>query len=211
MARMAGRGVSGDPYIPYGFAYESQPYPHNDLPPHVQRSFPPREASLGMNQDPYGHERNILGFMGSASHPPFPNQGTSESDSGIDMNQPGLSSDWSQGSASSNAPSVAYAGHGRYGASPTFSTVSGASPADPASQIIYLNHAREGGPDHWIRPVPNGHHDQWQSAIIPLQQDEGMMKMINRRIQEPVRERMGMFQSLLLFKPKSSSHPVPGT
>lgn len=193
MAGMAGRGVSGDPYLPCGFAYESQPYPHNDLSPHVQRSFPPREASRDINQDPYGHERNILGFVGSASHPPYPNQGTSGSDSGIDMNQPGLSSDWSQSSASSNAPSAAYAGHGRYGASPTFSSISAASKADPASQIIYINHPPESGPDHWTTPVPNGYHDQWQPAIIPPQQDEGTMNTINRRIQEPVREGMGMF------------------
>lgn len=208
MAGMAGRGVPGDPYNPYGFANESQQYPHNDLPPHVQQHCPPRGASLDMNQDPYSYERNIRGYMGPASHPPFPTQGTSESDSGIEMNQPGLSSDWSQSSVSSNAPSMAYAGQGRYGANPTFDAVSGANPADSASQIMYLNHPRGAGPDHWNRPAPSVHHDQWQPAIPP-QQDEGMMNMINRRIQEPVREVMGMYQSLLLLKRKTSSQAVP--
>lgn len=209
MAGMAARGVSGDPYNPYGFAYETQPYPHNDLPPHVQHNFPPREASLGMSQDPYSHERNVRGYMESPAHPQFPNRDAKGSDSGIDMNPPGPLSDWSQSSTTPNAPSMAYAGHGTYGASPTVDVGPGASAVDPASQLMYLNQPRVSDPTHWTRPAPSGHHDQWQSAITP-QQGDGMVNVINKRIQVPVRESMGMYQFLPLMKPKNSSHPVAG-
>lgn len=209
MVGMAGRGVSGDPYNPYGFAYESQSYPHNDLPPPVQHSFPPREASRDMTQDPYSREWNVRGYTGPMEPQPFSNQGTSESDSGIDMNQPGPPSDWSQSSAPSNAPSVAYAGHGSYGTSSTVSAMPGAGAVDPGSQIMYLNQPRVMSSNQWAQPVPGGHHDPWQSAVPPpppLQQDEGMMNMINRRIQEPVRESVGTYQSLP-WKLKISSRP----
>lgn len=163
MTGIAGYEISGESYNSYSYPYSTRQYIGNDLLPHMQQGFQPRAASQD-EQDAYIPEQIVAPSVGSYSYSTFPKPGVGESDSGIEMGLPGLSS---QSSTPSNPPLVAFSGHGKYGASPTNSTPSRPSAADNSPQIIFPNSTNGISPDIWPKPAPGDSHDPWFSTIYP--------------------------------------------
>lgn len=163
-AGIAGYGICGESYNSYGYPYDTRQYIGNQSHPHMQQGFQPRAASQD-EQDAYIPEQIVANPY---SYSTFPKLGAGESDSGIDMSHPGLSS---QSSTPSNPSLVVFSGHGRYGASPTNSTVSRPSAADNSPLIIYPNSTNGISPDLWPQPAPGDCHDQWPSTVYPQPTD----------------------------------------
>lgn len=205
MVGMAGPGIPAwDPYTPYGYSYEN---PRYELPPHLQHSFQPPAASPNMGQETYSPESIVPNSMGSYTRRNFANHAPGESDSGIDMNHPGLSS---QSSTPSN-PSV-YASHGRYGKSPTVNSKSGPNVVDSSPRVMYPHPPRVTNPDHWRKPAQGGYQDPWSSTISPqpidavAQQNEGTANLINAGVRGSVVEGSGTYQARLSLTQESSPH-----
>lgn len=123
----------------------------------MQQGFQPRAASQD-EQNTYIPEQAVANSLEPCSYSAFTKLGAGESDSGIDMSQPGLSS---QSSTPSNPSLVVFSSHGRYGVSPTNSTMSRPSAADNSPQIIYPNSTNGISPDLWPKPTPGDSLEPW--------------------------------------------------
>lgn len=166
-ASIARYGISRESYNSYSYPYNTRQYIGNESLPHMQQGFQPRAASQD-EQDAYIPEQIVANSLGSYSYSTFPKFGAGESDSGIEMGHPWLSS---QSSTPSNPSLVVLSGHGRYGASPTNSTVSRPSAADNSPHIIYPNSTNGISPDFWPKPAPGDYHDPWSSTNYPQPAD----------------------------------------
>lgn len=199
-AGIAGYGISGESYNPYNYPYDTQQYTGNELNSNMQRSFQPRAASQD-EQDAYIPDHGVANSSRSYPYSAFPKLGAGESDSGIDMSYPGLSS---QSSTPSNPSLVVFSGHGRYGASPTKGTVSRPCESDVSPQILYPNPSSVVSPDLWPKPAPGGYHDPWPSTISPQPVDALTLPAENTNITANNRLRAQVFEGngkcrLLLF------------
>lgn len=197
-ASIAGYGISGESYNSYNYPYDTRQYIANELHPHMQQSFQPRAASQD-EQDTYIPDQSVANSLGSYSYSDFPKLGAGESDSGIDMSHSGL---LSQSSTPSNPSLVVFSGHGRYGASPTNSTVSRPRVSDASPQTEYPNPSSVFSKDLWPNPAPGGYHDSWSSTICPQPVDarsppgEVTAIAINNQLRTPVFEGNGKYRLL---------------
>lgn len=175
-AGIARYGISGESYNSYSYPYNTRQYIGNELLPRMQQGFQPRAASQQDEQDAYIPipipipEQTVANSLGSSySYPTFPKLEPGESDSGIEMGHPWLSS---QSSIPSNPSLIGLSsGHGRYGAGPTNSTVSRPSAADNSPHIIYPNSTNGISLDLWPKPPPGDYHDPWSSTNYPQPAD----------------------------------------
>ena len=186
MGAMTGHGISGDAYPTYGYPYD-QSYPPNGFPPHPQPPFPPRAASMDMGRIAYQPQPSLQEFMSSNSRARFPPKAAGASSHGVDLNPPGLSSDWPQNSTSSHGPLVAYAGLERYRPTSPVATISGPSPINQA-----LPHVSN--PDGWQKPISTDSQDLWSTFFPPpsiqgqAPQNEDIMNAINSGVHGPVHD-----------------------
>lgn len=198
---VAGYGISGESYNSYSYPYNTRQYIGNELLPRMQQGFQPRAASQD-EQDAYIPEQIVANSLGSYSYSTFPKLAAGESDSGIEMGHPWLSS---QSSTPSNPSLAVLSGHGRYGASPTNSTVSRPNAVDDSPHIIYPNSTNGISPDLWPKPAPGDYHDPWSSTNYSQPADardppgEVTTMASNNRLRGPLFEGNGKCLSLLFW------------
>ena len=135
---MMNQGLPGGPYGFSGFPADGQIYTSSDLPPRMRQPFLRQGSSFDGGLVTPKSERSAGHFAESPSYPLFhPHQSTSGSDSGIDMNFPGLHSDWSQPSPPSTIAHNTYLNGPLDGVSHTVSNTPAQYYSNPAIQAMF--------------------------------------------------------------------------
>lgn len=162
---LAGSGMPGDSYDPYGYSLDGQHYPQHVFP-HLQQNLPAHRSQWDGDPGTVNAEQPPTLFPPSTAPPSFRKPGAGGSDSGVDMNftdrasESGQASDWGQSSSSSQTPGQPYTRHPRYGTTPPTSGGSGFS--IPQSTRLKLESPPPGG-----RSFPHGYEGGESSFTRP--------------------------------------------
>ena len=162
---IAGHGVPGDSYEPYGSSNDGQQHPQH-ISPYLQQNFPLHQSQWDGNPGAVAADFAPAFSSPSTARPSFRKQGASENDSGVDMTftdralESGQASDWAQTSTSSQTPKQAYASHETYATTPSTGGGSGSSiprstgwkHGGPQAEGGSLPHASEGARPSFALP-----------------------------------------------------------
>ena len=175
MGVMMNQGLPGGPYGLSGFSADGQTYTSSDLPPRMREPFLRQRSSFdgGLVTPKSGGSAGQF----ADSYPLFqPHQSTGGSDSGIDMNFPGLQSNQSQSSPSSMIVHNTYLNRLSNEISPSTDSMPAQYYSNPAIQALFTAQLDQAHQSTWHPSNLDKGGDEY-TAFLPAQ--------ANQRYQHP--------------------------